>query len=98
MARYFFDVCDASLSACDDIGIECPDQAVVFDEALRALCEIVADRPGRYMAQGLSVAVRDAADRVVLTAALNLQASWHGTESATEAARQAPGRARLARG
>ncbi|WP_336488136.1 DUF6894 family protein [Methylobacterium nigriterrae] len=86
MARYFFDLGDTSLFACDDVGVECADQAGIFDEALRALCEIVAQRPVRYMAEGLSLAVRDAADRVMLTAAVNLRASWHGSESATEAA------------
>jgi hypothetical protein len=82
MARYYFDVHDPRLSACDSEGVECADRAAISDEALRALCEIALDQPQRYVDQKLRVVVRDSADRVVLTAALGLSAAWHAEEQA----------------
>ena len=82
MARYFFDVHDPRLSACDAEGVECADRAAVSEEALRALCEIAFDQPQRYLHQKLRIIVRDSADRVVLTAALGLTATWHAEEQA----------------
>jgi len=77
MARYFFDVVEPSLSARDHEGIEGLDKAAISEEALRALCEIVADQPDRYVNQRLCITVRDISDKVVFTAAMNLCSGWH---------------------
>ncbi|KAB1074425.1 DUF6894 family protein [Methylobacterium planeticum] len=86
MARYFFDVHDLKLSACDHEGTDCADRKSISDEALRALCQIAADQPERYLNQKLRVVVRDAADRIVLTAALDLSTAWHIDHSQAAAA------------
>ena len=77
MARYFFDFHDAQFSTRDHDGTECADRDAVSSEALRALCEIAADHPERYAGTKLRVAVRDATDRPVLTASINLMTAWH---------------------
>ena len=86
MARYFFDVHDTHLSAHDYEGTECLDRAAVKTEALRALCQIAEDHPDRYAGQGLNVVVRNSADQSVLTATLNLSASWHPKHARDDAA------------
>jgi hypothetical protein len=91
MARFFFDVFDPRITNYDLDGIECSDRAAVSEEALRALCEIAADepgRPGRYVDQNLRVVVRDDAHRVVMTASVGLTAAWHaeGEQAARDAA------------
>ncbi|HEV7440043.1 MAG TPA: hypothetical protein VGN94_10540 [Methylobacterium sp.] len=86
MARYFFDVHDLKLSACDHEGTDCADRKAVSDEALRALCQIAGDQPERYVSQKLRVVVRDAADQIVMTAALDLSAAWHIEQAQAEAA------------
>ena len=77
MARYFFDFYDAHLKTRDEEGTECVDREAVTAEALRALCQIAEDHPDRYVDGKLRVAVRDASDRPVLTASINLSAAWH---------------------
>ncbi|WP_336487353.1 DUF6894 family protein [Methylobacterium nigriterrae] len=77
MARYFFDVFDPRITHYDLDGVECSDKRSVTDEALRALCEIAADEPRRYLDQNLLVVVRDDANRVVLTASVGLTTAWH---------------------
>ena len=77
MARYFFDFHDAQLTTRDEEGTECADRDAVSAEALRALCQIAEDHPDRYVDGTLHVAVRDAGDRTVLTASINLSAAWH---------------------
>ncbi|WP_336489184.1 DUF6894 family protein [Methylobacterium nigriterrae] len=86
MARYFFDVHDPRLSAYDGEGVDCADRAAISDEALRALCEIAADQPQRYVGQKLRIIVRDDEDRVVMTASLGLTTAWHAGEGQAEAA------------
>ena len=86
MARYFFDFHDAQLSTRDHEGTECADRKAVSSEALRALCEIAAEHPERYTGGTLCVAVRDATDRPVLTASIDLTAAWHVEETRSEAA------------
>jgi hypothetical protein len=86
MSHYFFDFYDAQLSTRDHEGTECVDRKAVSSEALRALCEIAADHPERYSGGKLRVAVRDANDRPVLTASINLTAAWHVEEMGSEAA------------
>ena len=68
-----------------DEGTDCPDKDTVSEKALDALCEIAADHPRRYLGQDLRIAVRDQADQVVMTASLQLSASWLAAER-TEAA------------
>jgi len=85
MARYFFDIHDAQISVRDDEGVECADRGAVSAEALRALCEIAADHPDRYVGGKLRATVRDAKDRAVLTASISLTAAWH-VEERSEAA------------
>ena len=88
MARFFFDVFDPRITNYDLDGIECSDRAAVSEEVLRALCEIAADEPGRYVDQNLRVVVRDDAHRVVMTASVGLTAAWHaeGEQAARDAA------------
>ena len=85
MARYFFDFFGASLATYDHEGTDCLDKDSVSDKALTALCEIAVDHPERYVGQDLRIAVRDQADKVVMTASLQLSASWFAAER-TEAA------------
>ena len=80
MSRYFFDVHEPRFLADDHEGTECSDRKAVTDEALRALCQIAADRPEDYVGQKLSVTVRDGRERTVLTATLKLSAAWHADE------------------
>ena len=77
MARYFFDFHDAQLTTRDEEGTECVDREAVSAEALRTLCQIAEDHPDRYVDGKLRVIVRDASDRTVLTASINLSAAWH---------------------
>lgn len=77
MARYFVDFYDAQLTTHDEEGTECADREAVSAEALRALCQIAEDHPERYVDGTLRVSVRDASDRTLLTASINLSAAWH---------------------
>ena len=86
MARYFFDFYDAQLTTRDEEGTECVDREAVTAEALRALCQIAEDHPDRYVDGKLRVAVRDASDRTVLTASINLSEAWHLEEERFQAA------------
>jgi hypothetical protein len=80
MGLYFFDFHDAQLTTRDEVGTECADREAVSAEALLALCQIAEDYPDRYVDGTLRVAVRDASDRIVLTASINLSAAWHADE------------------
>ena len=86
MARYFFDFYDSQMSARDDEGTECADREAVSKEALRALCQIAEDHPDRYVGGKIHITVRDANDRAVLTASINLTAAWHVEGERSEAA------------
>jgi hypothetical protein len=85
MARYFFDFLGSSLTTHDDEGADCPDKDAVSRKALEALCEIAADHPQRYLGQNLRIAVRNQADQVVMTASLQLSASWLAAEQTAAA-------------
>ncbi|KAB1069601.1 DUF6894 family protein [Methylobacterium planeticum] len=89
MARFFFDVYDPRVTYHDPDGVDCPDRAAVSEEALRALCEIAADEPGRYVDNPLRIEVRDAANRVVMTASVGLTAAWHAEGESAVTARDA---------
>jgi hypothetical protein len=80
LARYFFDFHDVQLTTRDEEGTECADREAVTAEALLALCQIAEDHPDRYVDGKLRVIVRDASDRTVLTASINLSAAWHVDE------------------
>jgi hypothetical protein len=86
MPRYFFDVHEPRFWAEDHEGTECSDRTAVTDEALRALCQIAADRPQDYAGQKLRVIVRDSHERIVLTASLSLSTAWHADEEQHRAA------------
>ncbi|WP_336486480.1 DUF6894 family protein [Methylobacterium nigriterrae] len=86
MARYFFDFADLYLALRDEEGTECSNPKAVSSEALRALCQIAGERPEKYADQMLNVVVRDASDRAVFTASLNLSAAWHAEQGQSEAA------------
>ncbi|MER2265394.1 DUF6894 family protein [Methylobacterium oxalidis] len=86
MARYFFDVHEIHTSIIDDEGVDCPEASDVSEEVLRALCEIAADNPARYLDQKLRIIVRDDDEAVVLTASLGLTVAWHSEGAATKAA------------
>ncbi|WP_431311154.1 DUF6894 family protein [Methylobacterium nigriterrae] len=86
MARYFFDFHDLYLTTRDDEGTECVNPSDISSEALRALCQVAGDYPGRYADQKLNVVVRDASDRTVFTASLNLTAAWHAQQEQSKAA------------
>ena len=86
MTQYFFDFPDLHLSTCDEEGTECANPRAVSSEALRALCQIAGDRPKKYAGQWLNVVVRDANNRTVFTASLNLSAAWHAEQGESQAA------------
>ena len=75
-----------TIVALDDEGVECQDQAAASKEALRALCEIAAHQPDRYIDQPLRVTVRNGAGAVVLTATMSLHMAWHVDGEACQAA------------
>lgn len=78
MARYYFDVHNKRFSSIDDEGLECADRDAVSTEALRLLCMIAKDNPLDHMHSQLAAIVRDDKNHVVLTATVNLSATWVG--------------------
>ncbi|WP_336492005.1 DUF6894 family protein [Methylobacterium nigriterrae] len=86
MSRYFFDFHTLTLSIRDEEGTTCVNPRAVPMEAMRALCQIAGDRPDRYAGQPLNVVVRDANDRTVFTASLNLVSAWIAEQDQSQAA------------
>ncbi|MER2269247.1 DUF6894 family protein [Methylobacterium oxalidis] len=81
MARYFFDVQEPTAYLLDDEGLDCSDLADVSDQAVRALCEIAAEHPEKYIDQHLKVFVRNNQNGILLSAALTVSFSWHLAEA-----------------
>ena len=86
LANYLFDVHDSKLSTHDDDGTECADRDAIVSEALRALCEIAADHPQRYLDQKLRIIVRDSSGQIALAASLDLTSAWHVEQPQVRAA------------
>ncbi|WP_336490120.1 DUF6894 family protein [Methylobacterium nigriterrae] len=76
MALYFFDFHDHDNSFTDDEAAEFADIKAVSEEALRALCEIVADQPHRYADQMPRMTVRDGTGKAVLAVTLTASTTW----------------------
>ncbi|WP_431311192.1 DUF6894 family protein [Methylobacterium nigriterrae] len=86
MPRYFFDFHALTLSIRDEEGAECANPRAVSTEAMGALCQIAGDHPDRYAGQTLHVVVRDANNRTVFTASLNLASAWNAERQEPQAA------------
>ncbi|WP_336491880.1 DUF6894 family protein [Methylobacterium nigriterrae] len=86
MALYFFDFHDHENSFADEEAAEFADIKAVSEEALRALCEIVADQPQRYADQMPRMTVRDSTGKAVLAVTLTASTTWLGGEQPTSIA------------
>jgi len=75
VALYFLDFYDHEISLPANEGAEFSDQAAVTGEALRALCEIIADQPQRYTDRKPRIVVRDSAGQTVHVVSLEATAT-----------------------
>lgn len=72
MIRYFFDICDDSVSVTDTEGEICADLQKAGNRAATILCEIAAEMPLKGGRSDVRASVRDEADNVVFVATLNI--------------------------
>lgn len=72
MPLYYFDTIESQKTLIDDIGIECQDYAEIRALTLRTICEIAAQTCLAAEPPHYEIIVRDADNRKVYAARLNL--------------------------
>lgn len=76
MPRFYFDTYDGHTLQRDAEGLECADQAMAREEALRVLPDLAREGMPNGDRLELSASVRDSKDNVIYRAILSLDGHW----------------------